>query len=261
MSIPIDRMPRGGPDASWPNRLFETGRLEFTDRYDVSDTVKQKVIGTLERGGERFGTHRHNAVRVLKQVADIANPKILEIGAGHGRLSAEILARHPTIEVTVSDLDPASVDKIAAGPLGANPRATVRVIDATTIDAPDNAYDLVVFAAALHHLPPKAASQVIADATRAGRKFLVIDLERSSTLGLFCTPMMMGFIAAVSLTVTPPSALPPFLHDAFISRLRSYSRSAFRALGAAADPAMVVEFLPGRSRYPPMLAVLYTRPQ
>lgn len=41
---------------------------------------------------------------------------------------------------------------------------SVRVMDATAIDAPDGAFDLVVFALSFHHLPPSLAAKVFAEA-------------------------------------------------------------------------------------------------
>ena len=63
---------------------------------------------------------------------------------------------HPTAQVTVTDIEPGSVAAIAAGDLGNHPRATVREMDATAIDAPDGYFDLAVFALSFHHLPPAA---------------------------------------------------------------------------------------------------------
>src|SRR6185312_9771769 len=96
---------------------------------------------------------------------------------------------------TVSDLDPTSVANIAAGALGSDPRVTTRVIDATSIDLPDNSFDLVVFAASFHHLPPGPACQAIAEATRVGRQFLVIDLKRPSPLALIPSLLVMPLMA------------------------------------------------------------------
>lgn len=92
----IARMPRGGPDASWLNRRFQTDMLEYTDRYDVPDELKQQVITELDRMGTRRGMHQKNARYALDLVADITAPRILELGAGHGKLSAKILDLHPT---------------------------------------------------------------------------------------------------------------------------------------------------------------------
>jgi SAM-dependent methyltransferase len=240
----IAEMPRGGPDASWLDRRLQTDALEYTDRYDIPDEVKQKVISALDWMGTRTGQHEENARIALRLVADIPNPRILELGAGHGKLSAKILQLHPTATVTISDLDPTSVAEISAGELGTDPRVRTQVVDAAAIDAEDDSYDLVVFAQAFHHLPPAIAYRAIAEATRVASRFLVIDLKRQSPLLLLLTPLAMGTMAVVP-------RLKPLMHDGFISGLRAYSRSAFVALGTAADPQMRTDFLPSASRFGP----------
>lgn len=257
----IASMPRGGPDASRLDRWLQTEELEYTDRYDIPDEVKQTVVSALDRMGTRSGQHEKNARTALDMVADIPNPRILELGAGHGKLSAEILELHPTATVTVSDLDPTSVANIAASELGADPRVRTQVVDATAIDAADDSYDLVVFAQAFHHLPPATAVRAIAEATRVGRRFLVIDLPRPRSAQLLLTPLMLSPFAAVLAMVRPSSKR--VMHDAYISMLRAYSRSAFIALGKAADPHMGVEFLPSPSfrlgaKY---VSLVFTRPR
>ncbi|MFC9999495.1 class I SAM-dependent methyltransferase [Nocardia sp. NPDC127526] len=238
-------MPRGGPDATWLDRLLQTDRPEYTDRADVPDSVKQKVIAALGYLGNRFGTHEANAQLIASMVDAIAEPRILELGAGHGQLSQRLLDVHPGALVTITDVDPALVANIAAGPLGAHPRATVRIMDATAIDAAENSFDLVLFAAGFHHLPPAPAAKAIAEGTRVGARFVVIDgirpsarelLVRSATL-----PPIVAAVMASSLRI-PWAAIPPTVHDCFITCLRNYSRSAFEALAAAADPVIDVEF-------------------
>jgi SAM-dependent methyltransferase len=254
----IASMPRGGPDASWLDRLLETDALEYTDRTDVPDELKQRVIAGLDAVGERMGTHRSHAEAALELVADIPNPRILELGAGHGKLSQELLALHPTVTVTASDLDPTSVANMAAGPLGSHPRARTQVVDATAIEADDGSYDLVVFALAFHHLPPALAYRAIAEATRVASRFLVIDLARSSPLGFLLSSLVM---APISVAIMPLSSVLPTMHDGLISALRAYSRAAFVALGIAADPAMQVEFLapPKHGFGPAPLTAVFSR--
>ncbi|MEU1995525.1 class I SAM-dependent methyltransferase [Nocardia gamkensis] len=250
----IAAMPRGGPNASWLDRRLQTDTLEYTDRYDVPDELKQKVITSLDRFGTLTRLHEKNARAALKVVTDVSAPRILEIGAGHGKLSAKIVEYHPAAIVTASDLDPASVANIAAGELGAHPRVSTQVIDATAIDAPDDSYDLVVFALAFHHLPPAMAYRAIAEATRVGKQFLVIDLKRQSPISIALPPVF-------GLPLLAFSALRPVLHDGFISGLRAYSHEAFTALGRAVDPRMRIEFLPAPSRFgPASTAVLFSRP-
>jgi SAM-dependent methyltransferase len=254
----IATMPRGGPGASWLDRQFETDALEYLDRDDVADDVKQKVIRMLDRVGSLTKQHEKYAHTALSVVADIPNPRILELGAGHGKLSAQILELHPTATVTVSDLNPNSVANIAAGELGNHPRARTQVIDATAIDAADNSYDLVVFALAFHHLPPAVACRAIAEATRVAKRFLVIDLKRQSPLATLLFPV---FALPLNLMLMPWSSIQPGLHDGFISALRAYSPPAMEALGRAADPAMNIEMRPNPTRLgPPSLTVVFSRP-
>jgi ubiquinone/menaquinone biosynthesis C-methylase UbiE len=113
---------------------------------------------------------------VLEKVSDVPDPKILELGSGHGGLSRTLLKMHPNAHITVTDVDPWSVAAIGAGDLGFHPRATVREMDATAIDAPDATYDLAVFALSIRHLPPALAPRVFAEGTRVADKLVIVDL-------------------------------------------------------------------------------------
>jgi hypothetical protein len=85
------------------------------------------------------------------------------------------------------------------------------------------------------------------------KRFLVIDLKRHSPLLLLLTSLAMAPLAVVP-------RLKPLMHDGYISGLRAYSRSAFVALGKAADPQMRIEFLPSASRFGPTTIVVFSRP-
>ena len=231
-TIDIDGMPRGGPHASWLDRRLQTDCQEYLDRDDVDDDLKAQVVRSLDWVGNVFKEHERNTRLVLDEVADVADPAILELGAGHGALSRLILDQHPTATVTVTDLNPASVTTIAAGDLGHHPRATVEVMDATAIGRPDGSYDLAVFALSFHHLPPPQAVQVFAEGTRVAAKLLIIDLPRP--------PSLMHLVQLA--TMAPLAAVIPLVHDGLISSLRAYSRSALRALARCADPAIQVQF-------------------
>jgi ubiquinone/menaquinone biosynthesis C-methylase UbiE len=221
----IDRMPRGGPKASCLDRLLETDRLEYLDRDDVDEEKKRSVIRALEWTGETFGNTEKFARIALEEVAEVPDPKILELGAGHGGLSRKLLEWHPTAELTVTDVEAASVKAIAASDLGEHPRASVREMDATAIDAADRHFDLAVFVLSFHHLPPSLASKVLAEGTRAATTLLIIDLSRPpSPLHILRLATMMPFAPWI-----------PFMHDGVISSLRTYSPSALRALAAHAD--------------------------
>ena len=231
----IEHMPRGGPKASCLDRLLETDRLEYLDRDDVDEARKRSVIRALEWTGEFFGNHEKFAAIALELVADVPDPAILELGAGHGGVSRKLLENHPTARVTVTDVNPVSVADMAASDLGRHPRAVVREMDATAIDAADASFDLAVFALSFHHLAPTQASQVFAEGTRVARKLLIIDLPRPPA------PLHLLRLA----TMLPLAPVVPFVHDGVISSLRCYSPSALRALAAHADPAITVELRGG----------------
>ncbi|MFI6772190.1 hypothetical protein [Nocardia sp. NPDC050412] len=119
----------------------------------------------------------------------------------------------------------------------------------------------VVFAQAFHHLPPATAVRAIAEATRVGNRFLVIDLERQPPMRLLVMSLLMAPVAVAMLAVR--SSFRHMAHDGFISALRSCSRSGFTALGKAAHPAMRIEFLSTTtsSGYgPKSVAIVFSRP-
>src|SRR6201988_2715621 len=178
----IDAMPRGGPDASWLDRRLEPRCQEYLDRDDVDERIKRSVVRWLEWTGDVFKSHERFAYIVLEEIADVPDPKILELGAAHGGLSRKLLEQHPTARVTVTDIDATSVVNIAAGRLGSHPRAIVEVVDSSEIDCPDRYFDLAVSAWAFHHLSPPQASAVIAEGTRVADKLLIIDLPRLPSL-------------------------------------------------------------------------------
>jgi ubiquinone/menaquinone biosynthesis C-methylase UbiE len=226
----IDSMPRGGPDASWLDRRLQTDRLEYLDRDDV-DHLKRRVLRALDRGGRIFGQNDMCARIALDEVANVPDPKILELGSGHGGLSRSLLKMRPTAQATVTDIEPTSVAAIAAGDLGSHPRATVREMDATAIDAPDGSYDLAVFALSFHHLPPRLAARVFAEGTRVADKLLIIDFRRLRS------PLQAARLACF----LPFAMVVPTSHDGLISSVRAYSPSALQTLAWYADPRITLE--------------------
>src|ERR1700752_3309982 len=168
----IEAMPRGGPDASWLDRRLETRCREYLDRDDVDDRIKRSVVRSLEWTGEGFKNHERFAHIALEEIADVPDPKVLELGAGHGGLSRKLLEQHPTARVTVTDIDATSVLSISASDLRSHSRATVQVADAGEIAAPDRYFDLALMALTFHHLRPGQAARVIAEGTRVADKLL-----------------------------------------------------------------------------------------
>ena len=224
--VDIERLPRGEPNASRLDRMLQTDRLEYLDRDDIADDVKEGIHRVWDRVGGFLHSHDHLARITLAEVSDATEPRILELGAGPGTLSRRILELSPGARTTVTDIDPVTVAKLAATHLGGHPRATVRIMDATAIDAPDNAYDLAVMCNSLHHLTPTRAAQVFAEGTRVARKLLIIDVIRPPSI------LLVPHLSMILLLFAPISW--PYAHDVFITFLRAYSPSALRALAVHA---------------------------
>lgn len=203
---------------------MDTDRPEYLDRADVPPARQRSVLRGLDRVNRLTGTYSRCVRLVLDQIGSAAEPRVLELGGGHGELSRRLLEAHPRLRVTISDADAGSVAALRAGDLGRHPRAAIAVVDATAIDAPDRAYDLAVFVQSLHHLPPERVAAVFREVTRVADTFVVVDLLRPHPawfavhLALFPLGMaMIGYPAA---------------HDGVISLRKAYSAAALHAVAA-----------------------------
>lgn len=212
-------MPRGGPQAPWWDRWYETGRAEYLDQPGAGARVEQVLRG-LERFQRLTGAYRVSSRLASAEVAGVPAPAVLELGAGSGRMTRHLLAALPTARLTVSDVNRRTVDAFRTGPLGQHPRTETSVLDATAIDADDDTWDLAVFAFSLHHLDPASVQAALREGTRVARRLLIID----------------GWRHPAFLAVAPPLMLLtgglPHLHDGVISLRKVYSASALRALAA-----------------------------
>jgi len=86
--------------------------------------------------------------RAMHDLIDFREKDVLEVGCGDGRVTWGYAVDAAT--VTAIDLDVASVEA-ATDHLPETLRSTVsfRVADVTTIDLPDNGYDVAVFSSSL----------------------------------------------------------------------------------------------------------------
>ena len=191
---------------------------------------KRSVTRALDWTGEVFGHHERFARIALDEVADVADPTILELGAGHGGLSRKLLDWHPTARLTVTDSNPprwrrsppVSSVRIPARRYGkwTRPRSTPPT-DSSTWRC-SRCRSTTCRRRWRPRCSPKAPGR--------RRSCSIIDLPRPPPpLHL----LRLAHDAAVGAVV-------PFVHDGVISSLRTYSPSALRALAAHADPAIDV---------------------
>ncbi|WBB57709.1 class I SAM-dependent methyltransferase [Streptomyces sp. WMMC500] len=244
-------MPRGGPAAARWDRLYETDREEYIDRPDTPAAAR-RVLRGLDRLQRLTLGYRTCGRLTAAALGPAPRPRVLELGAGCGRLSSDVLRRHPTARVTASDVNPRVVAELRAGPLGRHPRAECAVVDATAIDAPAGAYDVAVMTTSLHHLTPDGVVALLGEGTRVARTLLLVDGWRN--------PL---FLAAVPLMFLTGGAA--HVHDGVVSLRKMYSGAAVRALAGMCGAPLRVHTrfaLPGylvvtasRSAYAPATAV------
>lgn len=219
-------MPRGGPAAARWDRLYETGRDEYIDRPDTPAAAR-RVLRGLDRFQRLTLGYRTCARLTAAEFGPARHPRVLELGAGYGRLAYRILRAYPTARVTASDVSPRVVAELRAGPLGRHPRARCAVLDATAIDAPAGAYDVAVMAMSLHHLPPEGVAALLREGTRVARTLLLVDGWRH--------PLYLASVPLMFLTGGPAQA-----HDGLISLRKVYSAAAVRTLaGVCGAPLRV----------------------
>jgi len=102
--------------------------------------------------------------------------RVLELGAGPGRLAIQIKRAHPGVAVDAIDIDPRMIATARANAARARVDVAFRAGDMTALDAAG--YDRVVSTMTFHHLTPVAKQRALAVAQRSlGRdgRFVVAD--------------------------------------------------------------------------------------
>jgi ubiquinone/menaquinone biosynthesis C-methylase UbiE len=95
----------------------------------------------------------------------------LEIGAGSGGMSAQLLATFPRLRMIVTDYDPKMIPTAQRTLRSFADRAVVQPADAADLPFADGRFDLVLSAAMLHHVPawPDALTEAVRVLRPGGR--------------------------------------------------------------------------------------------
>ena len=99
--------------------------------------------------------------------------RVLEVGCGHGALTRQVAARADA--VLALDLSPEMI-RVARALSTASPNVEYRVADVAEAELPPAAFDVVLSAATLHHLPLAPTVRRLADAVRPGGRLVIQDL-------------------------------------------------------------------------------------
>lgn len=104
--------------------------------------------------------------RIFERLGGTADPAILEIGAGTGLATRDLLSRRPAA-MTVIEPD-AQMAGFLETALGATPGLTIRNCPFEDADLPPASFDLAVAAASFHWLEPESALAKIRNALKPG---------------------------------------------------------------------------------------------
>ena len=106
--------------------------------------------------------------------------RLLELGAGPGRLAIEIKRRHPAVTIDAVDADATMIARARRNAARARVEIAFREADVTRL--PDlGTFDRVYATLVFHHLSPPAKQEALAAACRAlrpGGSFVVADFGR-----------------------------------------------------------------------------------
>jgi len=141
------------------------------------------VMSNVEAAFCRSAPWRGFARRVVLPWAlgdETLSGSVLEIGGGSGAMAEANLARHPDLELTVTDLDPAMVAAIGGRVARFGDRAHVELADVLDLPYGDGSFDAVVSFLMLHHVIDWAdALAEVRRVLRPGGTFLGYDLTRA----------------------------------------------------------------------------------
>jgi ubiquinone/menaquinone biosynthesis C-methylase UbiE len=111
--------------------------------------------------------------------------RLLELGAGPGRLAIQIKRGHPEVEIDALDVDPSMITRGRRNASTAGVDVAFRAGDMTALSAEQGTYDRVYSTMTFHHLCPASKHSALASARRVlrpGGSFVVADFSRPRDL-------------------------------------------------------------------------------
>jgi len=170
----------------------------------VTEAADSRWVDSMPDAYDRYlgdAVFRPFARDLAQRAARLRPARVLEIAAGTGIVTAELVAAAPTAQVTATDLNPAMV---ATGARRV-PQARWEPADASDLPFPDDAFDLVVCQFGVMFLPDKPrAYREFARVLAPGGSLLVNTWDLIGTHGF-------GQALVEALERVFPGDVPPFL--------------------------------------------------
>jgi 2-polyprenyl-3-methyl-5-hydroxy-6-metoxy-1,4-benzoquinol methylase len=145
------------------------------------DDLAEVALATIFQAGQAAGLEMHKfkrtmglarVQRVFGVLRNIAPIDLLDIGSGRGASLWPLLDEFPALPVTAIDEDPIRARDLHAVHLGGVDRLNGHQMNATKLDFPAGAFDVVTALEVLEHIP--SVPQALAEAVRVVRRFIVL---------------------------------------------------------------------------------------
>ena len=203
---------------------------EVLDDVDVSPDLVARSHVDIARANALFGGTRAVVARVRAVASRLPeSPLVVDVGAGSGDVLDAVC---DTLRSTGRRPRPVAVDTAVALAPAVRQRGSFFICGSIfALPLPTASADLVIAAQILHHFPPDALPQVIAELNRVARHAVLIsDLRRSwvAAAGLWLASFPLGFH-------------PVSRHDGVVSVLRGFTHDELRSVvqRTTGQPAVV----------------------
>lgn len=134
----------------------------------------------------RWRLHRH-VPKFLKASPEPFRGEVLEIGAGRGWTSRQILETHPQVELTATDIDPRHQKYFEGLREIYGRRLKAREANVLKLLFDRDAFDVVIAINVLHYLQPYGVQKAVQEIIRVTRSGGLIGISDSTLLSPFAT--------------------------------------------------------------------------
>jgi len=229
----------------------------MADRSDGQEALAERLAREAEfhddkyGGGDRYPAHyalvptQHVYEKLSEMMGDLSGRHVLEYGCGEGWTTLD-LARKAG-HVSAFDISQQAIDNAqqSLARAGLAARCTLRVLPAEQLDFPDDAFDVAVGFAILHHLDMERALAELHRVLRPGG------------VAYFAEPLATNPLIQLYRRLTPqyrtPDERPLYLQE-LPALLKRFSGYAHREFFLCALPALGLAHLPGGARIYPAVS-------
>lgn len=154
--------------------------------FDFGPTFMMSFFLQWQRAWMRFLPHRVSVRRhipiFLKSCPEPIRGRVLELGAGSGATSRQILDTFPQVELTATDIDTLSLQTLTSLSSRYGRRLRVEQADVTRLPFDRSSYDLILAINVLWELQGEQLAEAVRQMIRVSHPFGLIGISQSRLL-------------------------------------------------------------------------------